>query len=290
MARTHAGFLWVVIPWSLWAQPKGFYYWTEAYTRRHNFVDTVRMEVCEGYPIIEVGLGDSLKRHKAILSLASATYLSPELLKNYPHIRTGSPRPPQQHLLAPANLRITTLMEVQVGGLVFEGVDAFVADEGLAGLLKTCGADLVLGCNFISAAVWAFFPEKGIAIVASRKKQIPFPSRRAWLGRWKGKLWSPFLWHQFSLGTERVVLHPEFSVGQAPTLWIEASLYKQLKNKGTWPCEAEGVCRAMVSGMREPLPVHPAMHLYNALRLVGARGEAILCDLLNRKIYLSEGP
>ncbi|MCS6982325.1 MAG: retropepsin-like domain-containing protein [Flavobacteriales bacterium] len=290
MARTHTGFVWVVFPWSLWAQPKGYYYWTEAYTRRHTFLDTIRMEVCEGYPIIEVGLGDSMKRHKAILSLASATYLSPELLKNYPHIRTGSPRPPQQHLLAPANLRITTLMEVQVGGLEFEGVDAFVADEGFAGLLKTCGADLVLGCNFISAAVWAFFPQKGIAIVASRKKSIPFPTRRAWLGRWKGKLWSPFLWQRFSFGAERVALHPEFSVGQPPALWIEASLYKQLKSKGIWLCEAEGACRALVSGMKEPMPVFPAMHLYNALRVVGAHQESILCDFLNRKIYLTEGP
>lgn len=270
---------------AFWAQPGRYYYWTEAYTRQHVYLDSLPMEICMGYPIVEVGLGDSVRRHKAVLSLGGVSYLSPEVLKNYPGLRQGSPRAPHHHLLAPADLPITTLMEVTVGAVVFEGVDAFVADAGLNSLLRACHADLVLGCNFLSAAVWAFYPTQGLAVVSSHRRRLRFPSAHGWEGRWQGKLWSPFLKKKLNLGDTLLVVHPEFSFGQKASLELEAATFKKLLEKGRLRCPTDGQ-ECGVQGM--DIEAHPTTRLYHAYRKAGSQNEAVMTDLLNRRIYLAK--
>lgn len=268
------------------AQKPGFQYWTDAYTRRHTFRDTIKMDVCQGYPVVEVGLGDSLRKHRALLSLASASYLLPSVIQEY-HLRTGSPRTPDHHKLGPADLPITTLMSLTTGSVEFEGVDAFVTDEGLTGLLKSCKADLLLGCNFLSAAVWAFYPEKKVAVTASRKSLIRFPDSDAWEGLWKGKLWTPFLWKTFTIGDTSLVLHPEFSFGLSPQYLLVPEIFARFRHKGFISCSSEEDCHLSVKISGKQFRVSAVQQRFNAWRFAGSRGEAVMTDLLNRKIYLA---
>lgn len=268
------------------SQKPGFQYWTEAYTRRHTFLDTLRLDLCEGYPVIEVGLGDSLRRHRAVLSLASASYLTPSLIQEY-HLRTGSPRAPDHHRLAPADLSITTLMSLTVGATEFEGVDAFVADEGLMTSLNACRAELVLGCNFLSAAVWAFYPDKKLAVVASRKSQLRFPPADSWEKRWQGKLWSPFIWKKKVFADTSLLFFPEFCFGRPPQYLLLPEILAQLKHKKALVCDMQNRClwKNLSSGTETEVRAGPQR--YNAWRFAGSRGEAVMTDLLNRKIYLA---
>lgn len=269
-----------------WTQKPGFQYWTEAYTRRHTFLDTLGLDLCDGYPVIEVGLGDSLRRHRAVLSLASASYLTPSLIQEY-HLRTGSPRAPDHHRLAPADLSITTLMSLTVGATEFEGVDAFVADEGLMTILNACRAELVLGCNFLSAAVWAFYPDKKLAVVASRKSQLRFPPAYSWEKRWQGKLWSPFVWKKKVFADTSLLFFPEFCLGQSPQYVLMSEILTRLKNKNALECNAADRCLLKDPTTGAGIAVLTGPQRYNAWRFAGSRGEAVMTDLLNRKIYIA---
>lgn len=269
-----------------WTQKPGFQYWTEAYTRRHTFLDTLGLDLCEGYPVIEVGLGDSLRRHRAVLSLASASYLTPSLIQEY-HLRTGSPRAPDHHRLASADLSITTLMSLTVGATEFEGVDAFVADEGLMTILNACRAELVLGCNFLSAAVWAFYPDKKLAVAASRKAQLRFPPAESWEKRWQGKLWSPFIWKKKMLADTSLVFFPEFSFNRPPQYLLMPEILARLKHKKALVCETQNRCVWKNPSTGTDTEVQAGPQRYNAWRFAGSRGEAVMTDLLNRKIYLA---
>jgi len=268
------------------AQKPQFQYWTDAYTRRHTFRDSLRLDFCEGYPVVEVGLGDSLRRHRALLSLASASYISSLVIQDY-RIRLGSPRPPEHHKLSLADLPITTLMDLKVGKIEFEGVDAFVADEGMMELLQTCRADLVLGCNFLSAAVWAFFPDKKLAVLASSKGLIRFPPSESWEKRWHGKIWSPFLWKKKSVADTSLLFFPEFNFGQPPQYVLMAETLARLKNKNVLHCEAQNSCWLRDTQTGGTMLVSGGHHRYHAWRFAGTRGEAVMTDLLNRKIYLA---
>lgn len=279
--------LFSVAPLPTPAQKPQFQYWTEAYTRRHTFRDSLNLDFCEGYPVVEVGLGDSLRRYRAILSLASASYLSQDILQQEYRLRLGSPRTPEHHKLSPADLSITTLMDLMVGKIEFEGVDAFVADEGMMDLLRTCRADLVLGCNFLSAAVWAFYPEKKLAVVASSTKRIRFPASESWEKRWHSKLWSPFIWKKKSVADTSLLFFPEFSFGQPQKYLLMSETLARLKHKNALMCDAQNHCFIKDPKTNSTVFVESGPQRYHAWRFAGSRNEAVMTDLLNRKIYLA---
>jgi len=268
-------------------QKQKLYYWTEAYTRKARFTDTVQIEICEGYPILNGRLSDSGSYHKFILSLGSSSFVRHSLLKSYGY-KVGSSRHPDHHKLGPMDLKMSIIMDLHIGRINFEGIDVFIADEALAEILETCQVDGVLGCNFLGAAAWAIHPEKGIAVFSHNLDRIKSPQARLWNGRGKGSLWSPFVWFSWKIAQTKLIIHPEFSINKNPEFFINSQTFQSLQKKGVIICKTDRDCIWM--GERrfhnsDSLKVTPSHKNINILRSLGARGDPIFIDLLNRKIY-----